>query len=137
VAISRPAPAARQSDRGRSGRGDEAVEVDVRAAERALDDMVNFETATPTARLAAPASWAPYLAPDQLPHSIRDAAARALCLSGLRQAQSSARHRVRLSLRRIVSEDQGYGGCRRIASATFRAVCSGEVTEGHRYFAGP
>ena len=46
--------------------GNEAIEVEVRAAARALEDMVNVEAATATARLASPARAAAHLAADRL-----------------------------------------------------------------------
>jgi hypothetical protein len=93
-----------------------AIQIEVRAAARALDHMVNVEAATPAAHLAAAAQRRSTTA--ELP----------------------AFYRVRKSsLRRSVSNkaDHGDRGCRRTRFRHISGICSGEVTDGHRYFAGP
>src|SRR6267378_8346886 len=47
--------------------GDQAIEVEVRAAARALDHVVNVEPATASARLATPAGAAAHLALNRFP----------------------------------------------------------------------
>ena len=81
--------------------GDQAVEVEVRAAARALDHVVNVEAATASARLAAPAGAAAHLALNCFPLESRGrrAAARPNHVRGTSSECRTAQWTTALHLR--------------------------------------